>query len=92
VLLSSSDPSPILALVVSAPELRVGVYVNCRQSDFKPDPVCAFHSARENIAVHCGYVVGRYVVFFVDGFVDTREGCLVTGSKVFHWGKGLQSF
>jgi hypothetical protein len=45
-------------------------YMNCRQSDFKPDPVCAFDSAREDFAVESSYVVGWYVIFFVDGFVD----------------------
>jgi hypothetical protein len=46
------------------------VYVNGRQSDFKPDPVCAFNSARKDFAVDRGYVVGWYVIFVVDGFVD----------------------
>ena len=62
---------PCLALVVSTPKLRVRVHIHCRQSDFKPDPVCAFNSAREDFAVECGYVVGWNVILVVDGFVDT---------------------
>jgi len=58
-------------LVVSTPELSVRVYMNGRQSDFKPDPVCALQSAREDFAVDCGYVMRWYVIFFVDGLVDT---------------------
>jgi hypothetical protein len=62
---------PCLALVmISTPELRVRVYMNSRQSYFKPDPVCALNSARKDFAVDCGYVVGWYVIFVVDGFVD----------------------
>ena len=80
-------------LVVSTPELRVRVHVNGRQSNFKPDPVCAFNSAREDFAVECGYVVGWYVIFVVDGFVDARERCLITSSKMFHGGRAsLLSF
>jgi hypothetical protein len=45
--------------------------MDSRQSDFKPDPVCAFNSAREDFAVERGYVVGWNVIFVVDGFVDT---------------------
>jgi hypothetical protein len=60
-----------LTLIVSAPELCMRVHVNGRQSDFKPDPVCAFNSARKDFAVDRGYVVGWYVIFVVDGFVDT---------------------
>jgi len=59
-----------LSLIICAPELRMRVYVNCRQSDFKPDPVCAFDSARKDFAVECGYVMRWYVVFVVDDFVD----------------------
>lgn len=44
--------------MVGTSELRVGVHVNSRQSDFKPDPVCAFDSARKDFAEKCGYVVG----------------------------------
>ena len=64
------QPGPS-TLIVSTPELRVRVHMNCRQSDFKPDPVCAFNSAREDFAVDCGYVMGWDVILFVDGFVDT---------------------
>ena len=69
--LLSSGLSPfLLALMVGTSELRVRVHVNSRQSDFKPDPVCAFNSARKDFAEKCGYVVGLYVIFVVDGFVD----------------------
>jgi len=75
--MASADASPcretnrLSALVISTPELRVRLYVDSGQSDFKPDPVCALHSAREDVAVDCGYVMGWYVILFVDGFVDT---------------------
>ena len=59
-----------LALMVGTSELRMRVYMNCRQSDFKPDPVCAFDSGRKDFAVDRSYVVGWYVSFVVDSFVD----------------------
>ena len=59
-----------LTLIVRTPELRVRVHMDSRQSDFKPDPVCAFDSARKDFAVECGYVMRWYVVFVVDDFVD----------------------
>jgi hypothetical protein len=62
---------PFSALVmISTPELRMRVHMNSRHSDFKPDPVCAFNSAREDFAVECGYVVGWNVILVVDCFVD----------------------
>ena len=39
------------ALVVRAPKVCVCIHVNCGQSDLKPDPVCAFDSARKDFAV-----------------------------------------
>jgi hypothetical protein len=58
------------ALVIRASKLRMRVHMNGRQSDFKPDPVCALDSGREGFAVHCGYVMWWDVIFFVNGFVD----------------------
>ena len=71
-----SCPAPasllFLALVViSTPELRVRVHMNSRHSDFKPDPVCAFNSAREDFAVQGAHIVGWNVILVVDGLVDT---------------------
>ena len=66
----SAKTNRLSTLVVSTPELRVRVYVNSRQSDFKPDPVCAFNSARKDFAEECGYVVGWYVILVVYSFVD----------------------
>jgi hypothetical protein len=68
---SCRETNRLSTLVVSTPELRVRLYVKSRQSNFKPNPVCAFHSAREDFAVDCGYVMRWYVILFVEGFVDT---------------------
>jgi hypothetical protein len=83
-LIGPEGVEPASSLGVSSPELRVRINVNSRQRNFKPDPVCAFHSVRKEFAIECGYVVGRYMIIFVNCLIDTRKRCLLAGSKVFH--------